>query len=265
MRKIVPSMSDLFPACNSILEAELRPIRYDDLAKKAVEVLGYQWKDVDDDKVVEDVREKLPMRSDFGIAYSGAPHCLMAKSHWFNGYQLPLLNSDTIRIPGNAWSGVLGAFEALMRSPTMLDKWNGDVNKRNHARAKGLVIEQHVTDWFAAQWPAFYHDPENHEQWEKHCDHDFQLWVDGKNIHIDVAGLGKNGCYGGSHKRTTHFHLMCRADQESKDIFWEGVVSGAEFSNAIFAENAVSPVRFVVWLNCNKFGIDYSSFVHGKR
>lgn len=252
---IIPSTVDLLPVCSHILEEELRPIHYKDLSIKAVEKMGLSVDDVVMYRTIEDVREKLPAVKRYDVVYTGAPHCLMAKKRWF----IPtLLHVDSILIPGHVSSGCNGAFEALMRDSHMLYKY-GRTEKTVSKRANGLVIERHVADWFASKWPEFYREPDNYKQWQRPCQHDFKLEIDGKVHLVDVASPTEHS-YHSHNKLSTHLHLLCKISPNGQDIIWESVMPGKYFLDGRLPEEGRSPHNMVVWLNCHKSGVDYTLF-----
>lgn len=252
----VPSATDLLPACCEVLDEEKRPMHYKSVTEMAIVRLGYKTNDVNVYRAKEDVREKLPMRKDLDVAYVGEPHCLLARRSWFSKIQPSLFNADWIRIPGSLSAGVNGAYEALMRTQTMMNKRPDlSVSSLYKNRATGLVLQEHVVQWFKKNWPDFYREADNFQEWQKPCAHDFKLTVSGKTIKVDVAGVGASGQYKAS-KKTTDLHLQCKPFGD--DVIWEGVVTGEMFELATAPVSALSPVNMVVWLNSIKFGVDYN-------
>lgn len=262
MTDFVPSDKDLLPACNHVLSERLTPLHYRSLTKLAIAHLGYHEQQVNMFRAIEDVRERLPMRRSTDVFYTGKPDFLMAKRQWFRNVQIPLLQPDVIRIPGSAQCGYLGAFEALMRDPHMLDKWHGDAERRNRKRAAGMVLEQHVARWFQQQWPEFYQPPDNHGIWNKPCSHDFKLDIAGKVVLVDVAGRGDYG-YKNPSKTSTDLHLLCSIDGD--DVIWEGVAPGKLYNQHVVPEESISPINMIVWMNCHKFGVSYQAMLDRNR
>jgi hypothetical protein len=256
---IVPSMTDLFPACVRVLESKLMPMRYNDLTKEAIDLLGYSVKDVAMDKVSEDVREKLPMHRQHGVVYLEKPYCLMARRRWFQNQQLDLFNSsakDTaITIEGNVTSGIEGAYVTLMRT-------QGNMQEKTdmHTRCKGLVIEQHVTDWFRENYPEFYRPASNAGDWEKWSKEDFFLKIPGKLIAVDVASVSRR--WSGEkivlRKRTTDLHMFARIAPNGRDVQLVGTMLGANWTHDIAPEETNDPRRLIVLLNCLKKGIPHN-------
>lgn len=254
--QIVPSQTDLFSACSKVLDKQLAPMNYRRLTIDAVQLLGYDVDDVQMFRTIEDVREKLPLNKSHGIFYTGAPSYMMAKRRWFKTMQLPLMNVEPpIEIPGSATSGAVGAYVALMRSPYMVDKWNGNTERRNYMRSHGLVLEQHVKDWFRVLYPDFYREPDNSNNWQMPSSEDFQLVIDDSVLRVDVAGKNRNGNHGAK-KRPTDLHLLCEI--VDKHVYWSGVTRGSEWGEYVIPESAMSPQSMLVWLNCAKNDIDYA-------
>lgn len=258
-KRFIPSATQLLDACCEVLDAEQRPMHYLDVTELAISRLGLRAEDVDIYHTKEDVREKLPMRKDLGVVYIGKPHCLLARKSWFAKTQPMLINVDWIRIPGSLSAGITGAFEALMRTAYMINK-RPELSEysKNRNRATGLVLQEHVAQWFKNNWPEFYRDADNFENWQKGCDHDFKLIVDGRTLKVDVAGIGASGQYKAG-KAKTDLHLQCKPFGD--DVIWEGVVTGKQFDAGTAPVSAMSPVNMVVWLNSIKYGVDYDSLV----
>ena len=121
-----------------------------------------------------------------------------------------------------------------------------------------MVIEKHVSDWFRSNYPLFYIPPENERQWTKPCSYDFMIKAGNARLKVDVSGLNADGAYGNKNKKSTDIHLLCRLVDSS--IIWEGIAKGKEFSSTTYPEEATSPMRMVVWLNCIANNINYEQF-----
>lgn len=258
MNKPVIDQSVLFPACVQVLDRLLCPVRYSDLAVEALASMGYSTTDVSFDRVKEDIREKLPMRQSLAVFYTGAPDCLMARARWFKTAQQALLQVDTVTISGNAHAGYLGAFELAMRAEHFVQKHaNASPISLNRGRARGLVIEHHVTEWFRENYSEFYLPPDNAGKWHIACSHDFKLQLAGREFLIDVAGPDRDGLFGNvkGGKRKTDFHLLCQP--YGHDVQWVGVTTGTNYKQGVVPESSLSPTRLLVWLNCKRAGIDY--------
>ena len=254
------SMKDLFPACVNILDREKKPIHYRKLTAQALE--GELKVFLPSDafmKNAENVREKLLGAEQHGTFYTGRPLCMGALRHWFKTDQLQF-TTDWITIQGNASAGASGAFEALMRSKYMIINNPSLRNTEilNRARSSGLVLEHHVAEWFKESYPSMYQPPNNLGAWDRPCNHDFKLVVNGRPLLVDVAGPDWSGRYGKrGRKSKTEVHLLCRV--LGKDCVFEGVVGGEEFTEDVIPLTAFSPTAFLVWLNCCKEGIDYNA------
>lgn len=260
MANDVVSMINIFPACREILDNALRPIKYTDLVTQALEQLGIPLDYVNFQRQIEDVREKMLIKGMYDSFYIGKPHCYAALNSWFSNGQIDLFNwHKPIVIPGDVSSGVHGAYEAIKRSPTMKKKNPyANIDLVHWARAYGLVIEQHVADWFKTNWPDSVLRPDNYQKWNQWCDHDFKIRIDHRVFNVDVFGPKRDGSYGQPpQKKQTHFHLMCRAI--GKDVLWEGIITGAQYRDTpdIVPEIGRPPQHMIVRLNCEKFGIPY--------
>ncbi len=263
MRPDVVPQRPLFTAAARVLEQAQMPLHYKDLTRRAVQALGLALTEINLGKVMEDVREQMLLAGRHGSFYLPRPYCLGGLRRWFRNPQSELFHTDRVRIKGSAMRGRLGAYEALMRGPFMLDKTiSGDVMKRNMARARGLVVEQHVVGWMLENWPEFVLPAENEGQYERPCNHDLRLEVSGRIIKVDVAGKSfLTDTYGAPRfgKIRADLHLLCC--ENGSDVLVEGIQRGTEFGEHIVPEQATSPVTLVVWLNCLKEGLPYADLI----
>lgn len=252
-------MPEMFDACYRVLSKELAPIHYATLTKLALESLGLSEQDIHWQRQIEDVREKMLLAGYQDAFYIGQPYCLAGLRWWFYTGQARLFHpTQGIIIPGNASSGIKGAFEALMRNGEMITKTSASYGQIAIARARGLVLENHVADWFELNWPEFFLPPDNKAKWQLPCPHDFKLKVDSQTYEVDVSGPRSNGTYGnpGKGKRRVHFHLVC--DVIGRDILWKSAVTGSRFNGSIHPDSdGIYPEKMIVWLNCKKYGVDY--------
>lgn len=250
------SMRDLFPHCIRVMQDALLPLHYREITRRALALMEIRQDQIAFDKEIENVREKLLAAGRYGAFYTGAPLCMGGLKAWFQVEDL-LLHADEIRIPGNATAGVEGAFEGLMRSPFM-NNYTRNTEAIYRARAGGLVLEKHVTDWFQRTWPSLFLPPDNDGKWAQWCTHDFKLAINGRTLLVDVAGPNRHGQYGRKHmKQCTHAHLLCEI--RGADCFFRAVVSGDRYIDMVFPDSEASPFPFVVWLNCHRDGVDYRS------
>jgi len=254
---VVP-MPKLFQACSKVLDDNKRPMHYRGLTLAGLQKLGRSKEGVNWTRQIEDVREKMLEAGQYGTFYLGKPYCLAAKRDWFitDRFFAPIGQSQRISIDPGLIETV--TFEALMRQPYMQKK-NPFANegRRLAALAKGLAIEAPVKQFFREQWPDFYLQPDNEGKWTIPCDHDFWLLVDGYRWKIDVCGPNQYEEYRnpGQGKKSVAFHLLCR--RESGYIIWEAVHKGENFQGTVTLENAISPLVFIVFLNCYKYGVPY--------
>lgn len=254
------SMRDLFPACVKVLDHELRPLHYAELTARAMHALGIPnaraspWFS----KNIENVREKLLLAGQRETFYTGEPLYAGALRSWFMSDAQLTMTLDYVRIPGSAKAGAEGAFEALMRDKHMIihNPSLANTERLNRIRSSGLVLEKHVSQWFARKYPEFYAEPANHGEWHRPCSHDFRLTVQQRTFNIDVAGPDEHGDYGRrGRKHPTDLHLICRIHDDH--CLWEGVVRGEGYKPQIDPMSIFSPTAFVVWLNCAKHGVPY--------
>jgi len=254
------SMKDLFPVCVRVLDKEKTPIHYLKLTSLALErEMDVFLPKPDFMKNAENVREKLLCAEQRGTFYTGSPLCMGALRHWFKTDQLQF-TTDWITIQGSAQAGASGAFESLMRSKYMVINNPSLRNTEllNRARSSGLVLENHVSEWFKEKYPTLYQQPDNYGAWDRPCNHDFKLLIGGRPLLVDVAGPDWHGQYGKrGRKPKTEVHLLCRI--AGKDCVFEVVVNGNDFTESMVPMTAFSPTAFLVWLNCHSQGIDYSA------
>lgn len=256
----------LFPACVKVLEAEVTPLHYGDLTHKALQSFNIDMQTINLNRQKEDVRERLLLAKRMGTFYTGQYLFLGALKKWFyeENYSLFASDNDYIAI-GNMPITVAidGAFEIVMRSDYMIDKFSRSPEKRYYAMSKGLMIEAAVKHFFRQTYPSMYAEPENAGNYKQPCEHDFRLHISGRRyIHIDVCGTNyKNEFRCPPQKKPTDFHLLCEIDEER--LFLVSVAKGEDFRNDIlsnellFINQTIKPIQFICWLNCLKHGIDY--------
>jgi len=101
-------------------------------------------------------------------------------------------------------------FEQKMRSPHMLTKF-ANTPARKAGQTRGLIIEHHISGWFKENFPEYYEEPDNFQQWTKISSHDFKVIINGKIIYIDVTGPRKDGTFGSysqKPKQGVDFHII---------------------------------------------------------
>lgn len=256
---VVP-MPKMFKACRDVLGRMLIPLRYDELTMMALSELGLSKSTIHWQRQIEDVREKMLMAGRYGSFYIGAPHCLAGLKWWFKSSQERLIHpTPGILISSSATAGANGAFEALMRNPYLLKKTSASDERIMEARAKGMILQSHITDWFQQKYPGFYRPPDNEGRWQIPCDHDFKLCIDGQIFKFDVSGPHLNGRYGnpGNGKKATRFHLLGEIANEG--VWLKTVIRGSDYGSIIFPDfEGVWPERLIVWLNCKRERLDYN-------
>ena len=85
---------------------------------------------------------------------------------------------------------------------------------RKAGQIRGLVIEQHVSEWFRQHFSDEFEEADNYRQWTIHCPHDFKLNVGGKIYPIDVSGPHRNGTFGSYEKKPKYgvdYHIITSA------------------------------------------------------
>lgn len=254
------SMTALFPACVEVLRFENRPLHYADLTEMALGRVGEKAGPEVVLDAKEDVREKLLKAGGRGTAYTGAPEYMGVLRCWFPSVQQEVgnLEAHRFRIPGSASLGARAGFEAGMRNPHMIRKTSATEGRIWKSRVSGLVIETHVSDWAQRSWPGFWREPENQGKWMDPCPHDFRLDLGGRMFSVDVMGPRSDGSFGtpvGGGKRRVDIHLAANID--NMDVVLHGFIPGRSLSHKFVPEHTHPIVWFVVWLNCEKAGINY--------
>lgn len=274
MRPDIVPQGLLFPAAVEVLERAMQPLHYTELTRLAVEKLALEPGSLAMHKVAEDVREQLLLAGRYETFYLGQPHCLGGLKRWFGGPQ-ESMNFDRFAISPNSWSCALGSFEALMRHPFTLNKKSGrnafgieaeersDVDWRQIRevcwnRASGYVIEYQVSEYIRKRYPTLYLDAENAGKYKKPCSHDFRIQTRNHIITVDVAGRRRDGRYGKPWlKGAADMHLLCSLEERDGVVYVEGWQTGGQFGEWKYPEQCKSPLRFFVWLNCERDGLPY--------
>ncbi len=251
-------MPTLFRSCREVAEACIAPLHYTELTRLAFERLGVSKDRVNWSRQIEDVREKLLVAGQHGFGYVGSPHCLAYLKEWVS--QQAMLNPlSPIRLSANLEASERAVFEGLLRK--FLDKTGARPETIARSRARGLLIQEHVRSWFTAKWPKMVLPPDNEGEWERPCDHDFKLNVNGRVLRVDVAGPRATGDYGrpqGGGKKGTDVHIIASIVDDSVAI--HGFVPGRGFADTFTAWDTQPICRMAFWLNCAKLQLDYSLF-----
>jgi hypothetical protein len=254
-------MLDLFPACEAVLRDELRPLHYAELTMKALEKIGIMAvNDIDLYRVKKDVREKLLCARRYGTRYTGAPLCFAYLGHWVQKRQLfnPDYNDQIIPFSGDSIGK--GISEAIRREPHMLTK-EANTYSRREAILRGLILQQHVSDWFKDKWPGFWQSPDNEGLYKQACSHDFKLHIGGNIYEVDAMGRHRDGTFGMSdRKHLTDLHLV--ASISTRGIIFHGFLKGSQMPKIPFMEWETNPACWlIVWLNCELYEYDYRSLL----
>ncbi len=256
-------MPAVFSACVAEMEDCLLPLHYQQLTERALARLGIPKQAVNWHRQIEDVREKLVEAERFGTAYTGEPQCLVFLRSWVRSDEPMLFNNiekPVIIINANFPCSEEACIEALMREPYMLTKTSAPRERRLRGLAKGMLIEHHIKEYFRSRWPDFYVAADNERKWEMACDHDFKLLVGGKLCKVDIAGEHLNGRFGRSPgKRGVDIHIMAKLYGDR--LVLEGFSPGSQFIAREHLDwwNATPIQPLLVYLNCQKAGIDYAS------
>jgi len=251
------SMPIMFPAIADVLRDALVPLSSPELTRRALESLGYTKDDVNWKRQVEDVRDKCLIHHQHGTAYVGKPLAVGYLTSWVQLSQGLLLNNERpVCLCAEFPLSEEAAFEALMRQPYMIQKTNAPKVRVYRARARGLLIEHHVSGWFKTHWPEYWRPPDNYGQWDRPCDHDFKLQVPGRTFKVDVAGKHLDGTYGLSHSKVaTDIHILANLDGDQ--LLLEGFKPGQSFTEIVDAWFSSPIAPLLVYLNCCRIGIDW--------
>lgn len=252
------SQTVLFPVCRTILFEEVRPMHYRELTDKALSRLSVDKADLNIHRQIEDVREQLPKHD--GIAYVGNPYCVMYLKVFVSPPTL-LNNITPLVIAANINDSIRACYEAILRSSSMVNKFNIPIETRAKKRARGLVTEHHIVGWFKTHWAELVLDPDNIGLWDKPCSHDFKLKLPTGITMVDVAGEDYRHEFGLTPgKKPTDIHICAKITDTDDCIVVYGYVGGRQFSNGVLAEETQPIQKMIFYLNCLKYGYDYSLF-----
>jgi hypothetical protein len=144
--------------------------------------------------------------------------------------------------------------EVRLRSPYMYTKY-GESAKRTAGQIRGIVVEQHASDYMQRTYPNNYLNPDNFQIWHQYCNHDFKIVVNGETYLIDVSGPKVDGTYGSYAMKPSgcNFHIIVGVNgmQSWDNIDYNqgfevlGVVSGA---NYVVNLNITTLEPFEVWI-----------------
>jgi hypothetical protein len=263
----------LFHECVNVLKDCRRPIHYGELTDKAVERINQIYgnrigSQYNRKRQIEDVRERLLAARRYGTFYIGKPYCIACLQSWFKtsvkNNQLSLMpNIETYTfIPTTIESSINGCFEALMRNEYMVNKGNAPLDKRYLARAKGLQIESAVFGYMKTNYPDFIDYPDNYKIYQKPCDHDFKLIVNGETYLVDVAGSNSKGNFDNNCNKTpVDLHILCEIIENK--LYITNIAAKNKFNNKYLVSpylhnDTKQPDIFFVWLNINKYYADLS-------
>ena len=258
-------MKQLFDACHTVLHNAMCPLRYGILVEKALALLGMDMPHgLERRRVKEDVREKMLEAGQRGSFYVPSPLCYAGLLEWFLGKQRDLFNAQAydLIIPAHASWSVDACTESHMRRPHMLTKV-ADCYQRWAGLSRGMLIQNHISQWFREQWPDQWRPPDNEGKWSSPCDHDFKLLLPagyGGLSKVDAMGPRADGAFGfpqGGGKRPVDIHLA--GSMREDHFILHGFIQGHQLCEDFGPDNTQSICRLVVILNCEKYGIDYET------
>lgn len=256
MIKSIPT-SELVPVCAQILREKMRPIHYRDLAEEAASRIVQNDKFIGSD-IAEDLRGKgrgFPGKK-AGMFYTGKPYCMIALREWFEPTISPIY-PQPVQITFDA--SLKAATETALRIGYMLNKYNVSETARAYMVARGLLIEQHVRNWFGNVWPYEVTPPDNENDYRKPCDHDFKLTygMQQKIYKVDVCGPNSmTRQYGKPPKKSpVDFHVCAR--EESGHVMIDGFVTKANYIEQVKPYQITPISALVCWAWCMFKGISH--------
>jgi hypothetical protein len=262
---VVQPMSLMARACYDVLCRELVPLHYRKLTELALAELEIDPGKINLRRQVEDVREKILGAGQMNMFYTGESlGCLGGLRRWFDDAQKRLFHPTAgIRIRGDIRSGIEGGFEAVKRYPFMIQK-NQRAFEDNRIRAclGGLILQRHVTDYFAQRWPGVYLPACNDDKWMVPCDHDFRVRLN-REYKVDVMGPHRDGHFGNgkdgngrNEKHAVDYHLVC--DFDGPDVLWRSVLNRTQLAAHVNPDTDGTPAEWLaVWLSCVRDEIPY--------
>lgn len=144
--------------------------------------------------------------------------------------------------------------EVRLRKPHMFTKVS-ESEKRDAGQIRGIIVEQHVSDYLQLKYPNNYQNPDNYQIWHQPCNHDFKLAINGRTIKVDVSGPKADVTYGAYAMKPSgcDYHIIVKVIgmQSWNNIDYNqgfeilGVVSGA---NYVVNLNITTLEPFDVWI-----------------
>lgn len=103
--------------------------------------------------------------------------------------------------------------EVRLRKPYMFTKFAENA-KRDAGRIRGIVVEQHISDYMERTYPNNYQNPDNYQIWDQYCNHDFKLVINGETLLIDVSGPKADVTYGAYDMKPKgcDYHIIVRVN-----------------------------------------------------
>jgi hypothetical protein len=257
----------LRPLCHKILEREISPIHYAELANLVIKEQG-EYNGYDLSKIKEDIREKILIAGLDDSGYTGKPYFLAYKKRWVKRSQAVFNFSEPITVPITVSGSTAGACETIFRfkymlyKPTMeyitIDKADSNVIT---FRVKRSIIEKNVSDYFRNRWPNLWLPPSNEKLYERPAPDDFRIKISDSCIYLfDVCTANKDGRIGNVHmKNEAHIHVVANDENDGINII--GFTTGKLFKEKQWVIEELYPIhQLVFWLNCISNKYPYNIF-----
>lgn len=197
--------------------------------------------------------------------------------HWFPRQQqlnfLPPRNPLSIK--GNCLIAYDAGFEQALRQPHMYDHFD-DANtfSRSERRKRAALIENHIRDFFAKQYPEFYRSPSNHELYTEPAKEDFFLKLPTIKLAIDVKSWSferEDGRIEGVARKPSKKIVYLWADwlETTQITIMHGICSGSwltaigtkQKSLIHITDNLIWPIDcLIVMLNMARADLNYHEF-----
>jgi hypothetical protein len=261
----------LRPLCHKILEREISPIPYKELADLVIKEQG-EYNGYDLRKIKEDIREKILIAGLDDTGYTGKPYFLAYKKRWVKRNQAVFNFNEPIKVPMTVSSSTAGACETVFRfkhmlyKPTMekltideaIDKAPNVIN----FRIKRSIIENNVSDYFKNRWPNLWIPPSNEKIYELPAPDDFRMRIRGDD-HIylfDVCTPDKHNLIGKVNmKKEAHIHVVANDENDGINII--GFTTGKLFKEKQWVIEELYPIhQLIFWLNCVSKNYPYNIF-----
>lgn len=261
----LPSRKKLRVAVKSVLREVLYPMDYTQLTNAALQRLAWSGTSKERTKIKEDVREQIleAGMDDLGYARQRGNYLGVIRD-WYSTQQT-LFTTDRLIVPISIADAEKAFFESVRRKPHMLNKHHKSDFDHFRTIYKGNKLEIAIAFWWQQNYSLFYQPPDNVDDDEAPCNHDFKLNFANVGFinrvwEIDVAGSGSSRMFGAvSQKPTATCHIIGKIDETGEKAEMLGFVSGEFFKkNRFYPEQSQSIERLIARANTYREGYDPS-------